>query len=1007
MRNASFRRSPIAAGVALAVTSLAAQQVVAQSEAITSSNASGGNVLEEVVVTGIRSSLMSSTDRKRDSYGVVDAITSEDIGKFPDTNLAESLQRITGVSIDRSNGEGSQITVRGMGPEFNLVTLNGRSMPQAGGRSFDFNDISTEGVSAVEVYKTSNATLPSGGIGATVNMITARPLDNPGLNSAISMKAVHETSSGDGELDEVTPEIAGLYSNTFADDRFGISISGAFQERQNREEFSFVDSWIQNRPLPADTSNIIDNNQRADGVTWSPQNAYNGWADITRTRINGQVALQFQPTDRIRATLDYTYSELDFEKDENSYGVWFDAGGALLSGEINERGSFTTVTEAGGDYATNIRREHTIKENESLGFNIEWDATGTLSLSLDVHDSSSENSGGGLGSLPGSSAVLIIGNTFCDWCGTVPGAGPSTATLATKSATYNGSGLPDWDFTVRDTATGEIIPELRRSDIGSLFGVAEDVNDSNEIQQVQLDGIWHNENDGAIRSIEFGYARTDQEFVNESATSPQLPAGFWLTSAVHWDDDLWEIESTSGLDEFNGGGNFSVPYYYTADFSTVVEGYETVGADDCCISALYWPGWGAQFQDPSGNRGRFWPGPLTGTSIVEEKIDAFYLQANIEDEFNGMLFRGRVGLRYEDTQVTSRGLETPATAVVWIGGNEWIYEFSDEQTFSDGKGSTKEWLPSLDLSLEIREGVIARASYSRSLARPPIGNLRSTTEYEGTPKVDSRDLNSGNPNLLPYVSDNFDLSLEWYYGEGSYVSAGYFKKRVNNFIETTFEDATIPGILDPFFGPRAEQARAELQAEGAEATNTAVFTRINENLGVDPTAPIRAESDDPLVVFDLETFGNANEGNLRGWEFALQHMFGYSGFGILLNATLVGGDVDADRDVVGSQFALTGLSDSANATVFFENDNWSARLAFNWRDEFLSDFDSAGSPAFTEEYQQLDANVTYMFNDNLAVFAEALNLTEEVQRTYIRYSDQFLRGNQYGTRINIGARYNF
>src|SRR5262245_5123781 len=149
--------------------------------------------LEEVVVTGLRGSLTASMDTKRNATGVVDAISAEDIGKFPDTNLAESLQRITGVSIDRVNGEGSAITVRGFGPGFNLVTLNGRQLPaahvgtvtgnptsvgaQGTTRSFDFSTLASEGVSGLEVYKTGNAAVPSGGIGATLNIKTIRPLE--------------------------------------------------------------------------------------------------------------------------------------------------------------------------------------------------------------------------------------------------------------------------------------------------------------------------------------------------------------------------------------------------------------------------------------------------------------------------------------------------------------------------------------------------------------------------------------------------------------------------------------------------------------------------------------------------------------------------------------------------------------------------------------------------------------------------------------------------------------
>ena len=177
-----FAKKRVSLAVSVALGAVAAAPVAAQQ----SENAND-QVMEEVVVTGIRSSLKRAMDTKRDATGVVDAITAEDIGDFPDTNLAEALQRITGVAIDRDRGEGARVTVRGFGADFNLVTLNGRQMPTHSGfgRSFDFGDIASESVSGVEVYKTAQASVPTGGIGATINVLTAKPLDNPGLRTSI------------------------------------------------------------------------------------------------------------------------------------------------------------------------------------------------------------------------------------------------------------------------------------------------------------------------------------------------------------------------------------------------------------------------------------------------------------------------------------------------------------------------------------------------------------------------------------------------------------------------------------------------------------------------------------------------------------------------------------------------------------------------------------------------------------------------------------------------------
>jgi TonB-dependent receptor len=307
----------------------------------------------------------------------------------------------------------------------------------------------------------------------------------------------------------------------------------------------------------------------------------------------------------------------------------------------------------------------------------------------------------------------------------------------------------------------------------------------------------------------------------------------------------------------------------------------------------------------------------------------------------------------------------------------------------------------------VTEEMVTRFSYSQTLARPLIGAMGPVRSFIANPKVGNRKADVGNPGLIPYLSDNFDLSFEWYYGEGSFVSVGYFYKIVDNFLQSTTTQEAYEGILDPYIGVQAELAREQLAAEGVELTDNNVFARINSNLGVAATTPIRAEPGDPLVVWDVTTTTNAEAGTIDGFELQVQHMFGDSGFGLQANATFVNGDINADRDVIGIQFALQGLSDTANLIGFYENEHISARLAYNWRDEFLSGFDQHDAPIFVEEYSSLDLNFTWFATENLSVFVEGVNITEETQRTYVRYPEQFLRGNQYGARYNIGASYRF
>src|SRR5210317_477500 len=187
----------ISVATSLAIGMLWGQQAFGQQQSEPSAP------LEEVIVYGIKNSLLDAIGLKRDSVGVMDAISAEDFGKFPDGNLAESLARAPGIAIDRSNVEGQKIAVRGFGPEFNLVTLNGRQMPTVkgqygGGRSFNFGDIASPGVSALEIFKTSNSKLPSGGIGSTVNMVTTKPLDVDGTKRFFGLSHVDDTTSKAG-----------------------------------------------------------------------------------------------------------------------------------------------------------------------------------------------------------------------------------------------------------------------------------------------------------------------------------------------------------------------------------------------------------------------------------------------------------------------------------------------------------------------------------------------------------------------------------------------------------------------------------------------------------------------------------------------------------------------------------------------------------------------------------------------------------------------------------------
>ena len=379
----SYRKSPVATAVSLAMAGGAAYAQQAQP---------GAQAMEEVVVVGIRQSLRASMDLKRGADGVVDAITAEDIGDFPDSNLAESLQRITGVSIDRERGEGKNVTVRGFGPDFNLVLLNGRQMPTAtggnepSGRSFDFGNLASEGISAVEVYKSGQADVPTGGIGSTLNIRTTRPLEVPGMNFTAAASGLTDQSTVSGS--SFTPEISALFSNTFADDRVGIALSAVRQDRNNGANTASVGGW---RTFPGQTDNCwcgigpsewggipphTDPNQQnrpGEGDLYSvPQNIGYELAEYDRVRTNGQLTLQVQPTDNLRATLDYTHSEVELTRTYSNLSAWCNFGAQETLWTDGPQASPLTYTEnlPNSDYSMGGGEDAWRTQNGSTGLNL-------------------------------------------------------------------------------------------------------------------------------------------------------------------------------------------------------------------------------------------------------------------------------------------------------------------------------------------------------------------------------------------------------------------------------------------------------------------------------------------------------------------------------------------------------------------------------------------------------------------------------------------------------------
>jgi TonB-dependent receptor len=380
----------------------------------------------------------------------------------------------------------------------------------------------------------------------------------------------------------------------------------------------------------------------------------------------------------------------------------------------------------------------------------------------------------------------------------------------------------------------------------------------------------------------------------------------------------------------------------------------------------------------------------------------------------------RLGLRYEQTDVVSDALSPNYTGLVWVAGNELSLQ-SDGQTYTQGKGDYDYVLPNFDFGIDLTDQLKARASLSRTLARPGYLDIQGGLTLNSPVRITEGTGARGNPALLPYVSDNLDLSLEWYYGNGSYVAGGYFRKKVQNFIGTSSVRETSGDLPHPALGPLGDEARAATGSSDGGVLYSWILANRPAAEGVNAAAGTitGVAGRDPASPFNLSIPVNIEDAVVDGWEFVVQHNFGDSGFGVIANATIVEADVAYDNLLceqpncnLSKQFVVTGLSDSANVVGYYEKNAFGVRLAYNWRDDFLAGTGQtnvgAGPPTYVAAYGQVDLNASYkFFDDKLTTFVDILNLTNETSYVYGRDKDQPLFATQLGTRYNVGVRYKF
>ncbi|PHP21209.1 TonB-dependent receptor [Sphingobium sp. IP1] len=972
-RIASARRSSV---IALAVAMMAGAPALAQDQA---PQAQPDQENADIVVTGFRASLNSALSMKRQEAAAIDSIVAEDIGKFPDSNLAESMQRVPGIALQRGDGgEGRNISVRGLGPAFTRTRINGmEGTSQTGssdiygagnnGRSFDFNVFPTEIFSALSVRKTPSADVEEGSLGATVDLSAPKPMEQK-EDFVLSMTArgvYNELSK------EVDPRASLLVSKKFGDSGFGILGSVAYQKRHIREVgYSAVDILSANTnggfcsPVGFAPQNPADNAAKgADALNCSTGNprtstsaAYQAIYDLRRDdlpntpgsgaflpriprylnseqnqeRIGGSLTLQFNPDDDTDISLDMLYSRFEVTRRDNYIAAISFARSAANNGqpmtsvrdiEFDENGSLVQGVFDGVDVRSEGLVDHFVSTFKQANLNFRRRLNDSLELSG------------------------IVGFNRSIWDG--------------KKRLQTFMDAIDTDGFSIDYSKGGTTPTLG-------FGI--DVNDPASFNYAP------GRSDGTVLG---GFSYQGKPSKN---TTDNMTADINLKWTV---SDAFSIKGGAQYRRSNFLSTFLRPYNADtvvralpagttlADITTNITGVDKLWGHGAPSS------WAAidpeKWADTFGFDDVRYCGVECGggRSRVREEVMSSYLMANFDlSDAIGFGIRGDVGVRYVKTDMLSSGYIAVAQASSPTGLTG---------QFAAASNSYDDWLPSANIVVEPVENVLVRFSGAKVMARPELGLLTPTSGVNPVTRVG----NVNNPFLDPIRANTFDVAVEWYFRPGSLLSAAFFYKDIKSFIQNV--NSQIP---------------------------------FNQ-LGL-PNALLENSNTLPDELFTVSQPFNTPGGKLKGIELNAQIPFTFldgffSNFGVLANYTHVTSKIDYilasvnGVPTVTTTADLVGLSpNTASGTLYYEDDKFSIRTTGNFRDKFIR-----GIPASPGSDLQgnaktfyMDASASYNVTDRLKIIVEAQNLTDEQNRLYIDSQRQdTLFETRIGRTFTFGVTY--
>ncbi len=944
-----------------------------------------GEALEEVIVTGIRSSLANALAEKRDSDNLVEVIIAEDIGKLPDQNLAEVLENITGVQITRRAGVGNGVQIRGTSA--NRVEINGVSTVGSGsGRSgINFEDVNASIIAAVEVVKAPEAKTIEGSVGGTINLRTIRPLELKETLGSIRVQGEDSSLS----TESIQPRVSAAWGDNWTTDagEFGVVVSGSYTEQEAVSFRPRADRDNISSPPGANPSEFL-------GIQFLVQEQEN---DDYET-LNLATSFEWAPNDNLKLYFDAIINEQ--ERSQDSYRL--QASGVSAFRNVSVPTAFETVDFGVGpgvfpaalagtiepdlaldDDDPNLRFSSDtgsrITDSEIFSLGAEWQISERLSSRFEVSATSSDTVN------PNLSTTLNFINPNCP-----------------LDSTSNDNCVPfRYDLSGGTLAFGINFDSPFAPSQADLLNPANVVLDQvivgrntteNEENALRAD-FMYDLDFNAIKSVSFGarYNESSSRFedvedrIGGFSRMVDSPNGQLFADLL--------VAGPSNFDAGDGRSLFIENFLLVDPNRAFSDPQGTINTLQAAVVA----------HDPSS------PDILNLRSDenqffdVSEETIALYAQANFEYG----IFRGNFGVRYLETEVDSVAFG-PEDG----NGNRSLQSTPGEYDFV---------LPRLNIVAQPREDVLVRLGYGSDIRRPNFSSLNTAFTFDNQ---ENTAVSLGNPGLEPEEVDSFDIGVEWYFAPAAVASIGYFRKERTNIFGQNFEGAILLPSDDVVGGLVRE---TDPSCPGGGIFNPTVIPNVlgdpnRLGLCVDFTQP----GNDPETTtqsgfeiafqYDLSSFEDS-----LGWA---------SGFGVIANYTNQdfsgGSEVDSTSgrglQVLGDVSIPRGLLDFSenayNITMFYEKYGLSARARYTWREGFrTNDFgggaNTSGSSTFsfpvnTLDRGQLNASISYDVSDNLNIGIEVVNLTEEgVEQRCVSETGPLCFVGIPDRRITFGASYKF